>query len=154
MTHASSSAAPTSASTEKRAVAGAAILDTRDAPRCLLAARRSAPESLAGLWEFPGGKVEPGESAQAALVREVKEELGVEIELGDEICADHPQGWLLANGARMRVFEAWIVLGDPAPLEDHDRLEWTELTAHALYQLAWIPADFPIVDALLARFGE
>lgn len=132
---------------------GAAILDSRESPRRLLAARRSAPEILAGLWEFPGGKVEPGEHAQEALIREVKEELGVEIVLGEEITADHPDGWLLANGARMRVFEAWIVEGEPAALEDHDRLEWTELSHDALYRLAWIPADTPIVDALIARFG-
>lgn len=97
--------------------------------------------------------MEPGESAESALIREVKEELGVEIELGDEIRTDHPEGWLLANGARMRVFEAWIVTGNPEPLEDHDLLEWTDLTSEAMYQLEWIPADFPIVDALLTRFG-
>ncbi|MGO1184171.1 MAG: (deoxy)nucleoside triphosphate pyrophosphohydrolase [Micrococcaceae bacterium] len=138
----------------KRPVVGAAILDSQDSPRRLLAARRSAPEILAGLWEFPGGKIEPGELAQEALIREVKEELGVEIGLGEEIAADHSDGWLLANGARMRVFEAWIVDGEPAPLEDHDLLEWTELSHDALYRLEWIPADTPIVDALIARFGR
>lgn len=158
MSRASSSAVPTSTppsqSKKKRGVVGAAILDTRESRKQLLAARRSAPEALAGLWEFPGGKVEPGENAESALIREVKEELGVEIELGDEIRSDHPDGWLLANGARMRVFEAWIVAGEAAPLEDHDLLEWTDVTTEALYRLEWIPADFPIVDALLARFGE
>lgn len=137
----------------KRPVVGAAILDEWDAPHRLLAARRSAPESLRGLWEFPGGKVEAGEEPRGALLREVREELGVELELGAEIAAPDPEGWLLANGARMRVFLAVIASGVPRPLEDHDRLEWTDLTDRDLHALDWIPADRPIVDALLDQVG-
>ncbi|NUL46383.1 NUDIX domain-containing protein [Cellulosimicrobium funkei] len=132
-----------------RPVVGAAVLDDVAAPTMLLAARRSAPESLAGLWEFPGGKVEPEEDARAALVREVHEELGVHIRLDSEVAADHPEGWLLGNGARMRVFTAVIIEGDPQPLEDHDRLEWRALDRTVLQELDWIPADRPIVDALV-----
>lgn len=58
------------------AVVGAAILDSLANPTRLLAARRSAPERLAGQWEFPGGKVETGESGPEALRRELREELG------------------------------------------------------------------------------
>lgn len=132
-----------------RPVVGAAVVDEVAAPTVLLAARRSAPEVLAGLWEFPGGKVEPGEDPRAALVREVREELGVHIRLDREVAADHPEGWLLGNGARMRVFTAVIVEGDPQPLEDHDLLEWRALDRAALQELDWIPADRPIVDALV-----
>ena len=52
-------------------------MDSLAEPSMLLVARRSAPEQLAGLWEFPGGKVEPGEQCEAALHRELREELGI-----------------------------------------------------------------------------
>lgn len=130
-------------------VVGAVIID-RDRT---LAARRAPGKSAAGLWEFPGGKVEPGEEPRDALVREVREELGVAVHLGAEVAAADPEGWVLANGARMRVF--FGALEDPAaeprPLQDHDLLVWTPLTLEDLHALAWIPADRPIVDALLAR---
>lgn len=135
----------------RRPVVGAAILDEWGVPQRLLAARRSAPESLRGLWEFPGGKVEAGEAPGEALLREVREELGVELDLGAEVAAPDPEGWLLANGARMRVFLAVITSGMPRPLEDHDLLAWTDLTADDLHALEWIPADRPIVDALMTR---
>src|SRR6266545_5054036 len=71
-------------------VVGAAILDGGR----LLAAQRGEPPALAGGWELPGGKVEPGESEEDALVRECREELGVEIALGKRVGGD----WPLANG--------------------------------------------------------
>ncbi len=132
-----------------RPVVGAAILDDLVDPTVLLAGRRSSPESLAGLWEFPGGKVEPGEDPRSALVREVREELGVEIRVDREVVADHPAGWLLGNGARMQVFTAVVLSGRPEPLEDHDLLEWRDLERTILQELDWIPADRPIVDALV-----
>lgn len=132
-----------------RPVVGAAILDDLAVPTALLAGRRSAPQALAGLWEFPGGKVEPGEDAREALVREVQEELGVRIHLDREVAAEHPEGWLLGNGARMQVFTGVIVSGRPEPLEDHDLLAWRALEKSTLQELDWIPADRPIVDALV-----
>lgn len=130
-------------------IVGAAIIDSLAAPQRLLAARRTRPEALAGLWEFPGGKVEPGEDPEAALLRELREELGVEAELHDEVVAPETAGWPLANGASMRVWPAEVTNGFPLPLEDHDLLRWVPLSAAA--ELAWIPADLPIVEALVGR---
>ena len=130
-------------------IVGAAILDHRAAPVGFLAARRTAPESLAGLWEFPGGKVEPGESCEDALRREILEELGVAIELGEEVPGPHEQGWPLNETAAMRVWCAYITDGRPEPLEDHDELRWVPLDEREATALPWIPADFPIVEAVL-----
>jgi 8-oxo-dGTP diphosphatase len=120
----------------------------------LLVARRSAPEKLAGLWEFPGGKVEPGEGMEAALVRELSEELGVEVRLGTELPARDSGGWPLNERAVMRVWFAEVTRGAPRPLEDHDELRWVPLAdPDAVLGLPWIPADFPIVRALLATLA-
>jgi 8-oxo-dGTP diphosphatase len=116
----------------------------------LLVARRTAPEQFAGLWEFPGGKVEAGEECQAALHRELKEELGVGVRLGAELPAGTPEGWRLNERASMRVWQAEVTEGEPHPLEDHDELRWVALAdRQAVLELPWIPADFPIVQALL-----
>lgn len=142
--------APEAASSRgPRPVVGAAILDRLGGPARLLVGRRNSPPSLAGLWEFPGGKVEPGEDPRTALRREVREELGVDIRLDREVEASHPEGWLLGNGARMRVFTAVIEDGEERPLQDHDLLQWHGLDRGELQRLEWIPADRPIVDALV-----
>ena len=131
-------------------VVGAASLDSLDYPARLLVARRTAPEQFAGLWEFPGGKVEAGEECEAALHRELLEELGVRVLLGPELPAEAPGGWRLNERASMRVWQAEVVEGEPHPLEDHDELRWVALAdVQAVLDLPWIPADFPIVQALL-----
>jgi 8-oxo-dGTP diphosphatase len=127
-----------------RVVVAAAILD--DARR-VLACRRSRPPELAGQWEFPGGKVEPGETEPAALRRECREELGIEITVGDavgEAVLPRP-GWVL------RVSLVRILTGEPAATE-HDALRW--LSAAELYDVPWLPADLPIVDALAHRLNS
>lgn len=134
-------------------IVGAAILDSLAQPTRLLAARRTQPAHLAGLWEFPGGKVEPGEDCTQALTREVREELGVESVLGTELLGPLEQGWDLGNGAAMRVWLSEISSGTPQPLEDHDELRWVGLEPAELHALEWIPADRPIVDALLASLA-
>jgi 8-oxo-dGTP diphosphatase len=125
-------------------------VDSLAEPAMLLVARRSAPEQLAGLWEFPGGKVEPGEDPEVALRRELLEELGVGVQLGAELPAGSPGGWPLNERAAMRVWFAEVTQGKPTPLEDHDELRWVPLAdPDAVLGLPWIPADFPIVRALL-----
>ena len=155
MTSPTSPSAPVQPDPSKPLVVGVALLDDPVSPRTMLVARRSAPEALAGLWEFPGGKVEPGEESRAALEREVREELGAVVRLGAEVLAADSRGWLLANGAFMRVYCGVLEEGsaDPRPLEDHDLLAWTALTREDLHALEWIPADRPIVDALLERLS-
>lgn len=125
-------------------VVGAAILD---ADLRLLAARRSGPSALAGGWEFPGGKVEPGEGDQAALQREVREELGIGITLGERIGGD----WPLADEWVLRLWTAAIADGVPEPLEDHDELRWLEPGTWDTVE--WLPADWPIVTALALHLG-
>lgn len=120
----------------------------------LLAARRTSPPHLAGMWEFPGGKIEDGEQPEAALHRELSEELGVEVRLGVELPSGEPRGWPLNERAVMRVWFAEVLEGEPRPLEDHDELRWMPLDqAGGALELDWIPADFPIVRALLDHAG-
>lgn len=131
-------------------MAGAAVVDSLVNPTRLLVARRTAPPQFAGMWEFPGGKVEPGETFEEALHRELLEELGVTVLLGQELAATNELGWPLNDRAVMRVWFAEIIAGEPGTLEDHDELRWISLEDNAeALALPWIPADAPIVRALL-----
>lgn len=127
-------------------VAAAAIVDDLRRPARLLAARRSAPKKLAGQWEFPGGKVEAGEDVLEALRREIREELGVSLRVGEEIL--HPQhlAWPIFNGHAMRVWMAEVAEGEPAPLEDHDELAWLDIGD--FNSVPWLEPDVPIVAAV------
>jgi len=108
----------------------------------VLAARRSQPAALAGGWEFPGGKVEDGESPAAALVRELREELDVTVEIGARLDA-------ASDGQiRLTLYAASLISGEPKPLQDHDELRW--LAAAELASVAWLPID----AALLPRVAE
>ncbi|GIH91477.1 (deoxy)nucleoside triphosphate pyrophosphohydrolase [Planobispora siamensis] len=122
----------------EKVVVGAAIVDGTGR---LLAAQRAEPPELAGGWEFPGGKVDPGEGDHEALVRECHEELGVLIEIGERVGGD----WPLTRGYVLRVWVATIVEGTPEAKEHHD-LRW--LTMEELYDVPWLPADLPIVNAV------
>src|SRR3982751_4184052 len=103
-------------------VAAVIITDGR-----VLACERTAPPEVAGRWEFPGGKVEPGESDEAALARECAEELAVQIEVGARIGPSVP----LAHGrAVLRVYAARLLNGDVPQALEHAALRW--LTADEL----------------------
>jgi 8-oxo-dGTP diphosphatase len=129
-------------------------VDSLANPARMLVARRTAPEQFAGLWEFPGGKVDAGEECEAALHRELREELGVEVRLGLELPAAAASGWRRNEQASMRVWLAEISDGDPQPLEDHDQLRWiSTANRDEALSLPWIPADFPIVRAVLESLG-
>jgi 8-oxo-dGTP diphosphatase len=138
-------------------VVGAALLDDADRPTAFLAAQRAYPEALRGLWEFPGGKQEPDESCEQALVRECAEELGVDVRLLAEVSGPHAQGWPLKDTAAMRVWTAVATGGDPRPVvgEDHLAVRWLPVDdPAAALELAWIPADLPIVLALLDHLAD
>lgn len=127
-------------------VVAAALVDDLRAPTRLLAARRRAPVSLAGRWEFPGGKVDAGESPEGALHREIREELGVRIELGPELVGPDGGGWRITTRYVLRVWTAVVTAGEPAPLVEHDELRW--LDAGQWLSVPWLDADVRIVEAL------
>jgi len=129
-------------------VVGAAIVDDLTRPTTLLGGRRTEPPALAGGWEFPGGKVELGERPQDALRREIREELGVEIELGVPVEGPVGGAWPLGDRYLMQVWLARVTEGKPRPLEDHDQLRW--LSKEELYVVGWLPADLPIMAAVAA----
>ncbi|AKT51362.1 (deoxy)nucleoside triphosphate pyrophosphohydrolase [Arsenicicoccus sp. oral taxon 190] len=129
------------------AVVGAAIVDDLDRPRRMLAARRTEPAALAGGWELPGGKVDPGESELDALHRELREELGVEVRVGAEVAGPLTDGrWPLSRQHVIRVWLAQVSVGEVRPLEDHDELRWLE--RGQLDDVPWLAADRPIVAAV------
>jgi 8-oxo-dGTP diphosphatase len=125
-------------------VVAAAILDGAR----LLAAQRLAPAALAGGWELPGGKVEPGEDDLAALVRECREELGIVIAPGRRL----GDNWPMIGDALLRVWTATITKGIPQALDDHSEVRWLE--PGRWYDVAWLAGDLRVVRALEQELGE
>jgi len=125
-------------------VVGAAILE---GGRVLLT-RRAPDMSMAGKWEFPGGKVEAGESSSAALVREVEEELGLAIEAGEPI----GRGTAIHGGRRivLEVLAARRISGEPT-LHEHEEHGW--FGAGEIAALDWPEADLPVLPALARRLA-
>ncbi|NQX01533.1 (deoxy)nucleoside triphosphate pyrophosphohydrolase [bacterium] len=113
-----------------------------------LACLRPQDKHLGGLWEFPGGKVEPGESAESALVRELREELGIEVVVGAPL---QPVNWCYQETEiRLRPFRCRIIGGELRALE-HERLLWC---APADFDdLAWAAADVPVWREIQAHSG-
>ena len=125
---------------QRRAVVGAAVLRHG----LVLAARRTTPPAAAGRWEFPGGKVEPGETEEQAAVREIREELDLEIKVGASLgpAVD------ISAAYRLHVYLASIVDGEPV-LREHAELRW--FGAAELDEMDWLVPDRPFVRELRTR---
>lgn len=96
-----------------------------------------------GGWEFPGGKMEPGETPQEALIREIKEELDTEIEVGELIETveyDYPKFHLTMHCFMCTVKSGHLVL------KEHEAAKW--LTKDTLVTVDWLPADEGIIETI------
>lgn len=124
---------------------GAVIVDSLTAASCVWVARRSTPQDLAGAWEFPGGKVEAGESAHTALRRELREELSVEIEIGDELPAPDGGAWPISDDLELRLFLV-TTRDELRPGDSHDSVR--RLGPHELDQADWLASDAAAIPAL------
>lgn len=123
-----------------RVRAAAAVIE-RDGR--LLVGLRLKNDSFGGYWEFPGGKLEPGENVVDCLRRELREELEVECEIGERICVVRPN-----PGFKLTVHLGTILEGEPSLIE-HEELKWA--TLEELADLRMLPADKPVLKKLRER---
>lgn len=131
-------------------VVGAVLFEqTLEGPARCLAAQRRAGGAEGLRWEFPGGKVEPDEGAEAALVREIQEELGVVIRVGEHL----GRGTAL-HGARRIVLDLYAATLEGGALErrEHELLRW--VTAEQMDELDWATADRFVLARVKQRLEE
>lgn len=114
----------------------------------VLVTRRAPGENLAGLWEFPGGKLEPTETPQSCIVRELREELHVEAVAGDVVAEsiyEYPGGAIKLIGVAVRLTTSEM------RLTVHDAVDWVLPSDLLRFELA--PADIPIAEELVRIYG-
>lgn len=129
-------------------VVAAVIKAEKNGEPIIFATQRGYGEFKDG-WEFPGGKIQEGETPQEALKREIMEELDTEIEVGDLIETveyDYPEFHL-----SMDCFWCTIVKGDLV-LKEHEAAKW--LTKESLDEVDWLPADLSLVECIRTVLGE
>lgn len=112
----------------------------------VLTAQRSHPAELAGLWEFPGGKIEPGESPEQGLVRELREELGCEVSVGDELAGPDQGVWPINERLCLRAWWCEAPKQEPEARE-HAALRWVS----GPDEVDWLPADVALARAVFAH---
>ena len=130
---------------ETLSVVGAALI--RDGR--VLVAQRGNGMALPGKWEFPGGKVEPGETPEDCLARELHEELEIQVAVGRHLgrgTADHGNTTI-----QLDVYACRLLQGEPAPHE-HSQVRW--LLPAELDALDWAEADIPVLPAVVAALSH
>jgi 8-oxo-dGTP diphosphatase len=114
----------------------------------VLIARRSPGRARGGSWELPGGKIENGESPEACLARELREELGIEAKIGECLgshCHAYPE-------IEIELMAYWAThLSGEIVLRDHDAVRW--VTPAELYRYPLAPADLPFVEVIRKALG-
>lgn len=130
---------------KKIEVVAAAIINSQR----VLSMQRSEDMTLPGFWEFPGGKIEVGESDTEALIREIKEELTVDIEIIEYI---NEYSYIYDFGVvSLKVYTAEITSGSIQMIEHSDK-KW--LKHDELFDLNWAPVDIPAVEILARKLAQ
>ena len=114
----------------------------------ILAARRASHKDQPGFWEFPGGKIEPTETAEDCLVRELQEELGICAKIERYFASsthEYPNNIINLHAYLVGCFEGEI------QLRDHDKILW--VPTDQIGKLKWAPADIPFVNKLMIAFS-
>jgi 8-oxo-dGTP diphosphatase len=125
-------------------VVGAVVLSSGK----VLCVQRGPHGTLPGLWEFPGGKIEPGETAQEALRREIAEELECHVTVGEKVTTTrHEYAFGIVH---LTTFYCELIDGSPE-LSEHSDMAWRDPSD--LRDLAWAPADIPAIQLIEEHFG-